>query len=171
MSEILSIFQVPFLCFKICVNNEKTALVPGDHSLSTTPLPFQCGKYTPVAEKCQAGRAQFLSADFTEFSADPGKILFLTCAKPVVYYIHGFLIGKMIDSLIIGILCLIAMSILKLPYALLLSLIVCITNMIPYFGPIIGAIPGVMIYLFIDIRYAFIFAPVSYTHLTLPTIA
>lgn len=64
----------------------------------------------------------------------------------------------MIDSLIIGILCLIAMSILKLPYALLLSLIVCITNMIPYFGPIIGAIPGVMIYLFIDIRYAFIFA-------------
>ncbi len=71
---------------------------------------------------------------------------------------NGFLIGKMIDSLIIGILCLIAMSILKLPYALLLSLIVCITNMIPYFGPIIGAIPGVMIYLFIDIRYAFIFA-------------
>jgi len=96
MSEILSIFQVPFLYFKICVNNEKTALVPGDHSLSTTPLPFQCGKYTPVAEKCQAGRAQFLSADFTEFSADPGKILFLTCAKPVVYYIHGFLIGKIL---------------------------------------------------------------------------
>ena len=71
---------------------------------------------------------------------------------------NGFLIGNMIDSLIIGILCLIAMSILKLPYALLLSLIVCITNMTPYFGPIIGAIPGVMIYLFIDIRYAFIFA-------------
>ena len=78
--------------------------------------------------------------------------------KQCSHIFNGFWIGKMIDSLIIGILCLIAMSILKLPYALLLSLIVCITNMIPYFGPIIGAIPGVMIYLFIDIRYAFIFA-------------
>ena len=78
--------------------------------------------------------------------------------KQCSHIFNGFLIGKMIDSLIIGILCLIAMSILKLPYALLLSLIVCITNMIPYFGPIIGAIPGVMIYLFIDIRYAFIFS-------------
>lgn len=78
--------------------------------------------------------------------------------KQCSHIFNGFLIGKMIDSLIIGILCLIAMSILKLPYALLLSLIVCITNMIPYFGPIIGAIPGVIIYLFIDIRYAFIFA-------------
>ena len=78
--------------------------------------------------------------------------------KQCSHIFNGFLIGKMIDSLIIGILCLIAMSILKLPYALLLSLIVCITNMIPYFGPIIGAIPGVMIYLFIDIHYAFIFA-------------
>lgn len=78
--------------------------------------------------------------------------------KQCSHIFNGFLIGKMIDSLIVGILCLIAMSILKLPYALLLSLIVCITNMIPYFGPIIGAIPGVMIYLFIDIRYAFIFA-------------
>lgn len=71
---------------------------------------------------------------------------------------NGFLLGKVIDSLIIGIICLIAMSILRLPYALLLSLIVCITNMIPYFGPIIGAVPGVMIYLFVDIKLVLIFA-------------
>ncbi len=71
---------------------------------------------------------------------------------------NGFLIGKMIDSLIIGVICLVAMSILHLPYALLLSLIVCITNMIPYFGPFIGAVPGVLIYLFIDFRLALIFA-------------
>ena len=71
---------------------------------------------------------------------------------------NGFLLGKVIDSLIIGIICLIAMIILQLPYALLLSLIVCITNMIPYFGPIIGAVPGVMIYLFVDFKLALIFA-------------
>ena len=78
--------------------------------------------------------------------------------KQCSHIFNGFLIGKMIDSLIIGIICLIAMSILRLPYALLLSIIVCITNMIPYFGPFIGAIPGVLIYLFIDIRLEFVFA-------------
>lgn len=78
--------------------------------------------------------------------------------KQCNHIFNGFLFGKMIDSLIIGILCLIAMSIFRLPYALLLSLIVCITNMIPYFGPFIGAVPGVLIYLFIDIKLAIIFA-------------
>lgn len=78
--------------------------------------------------------------------------------KQCNHIFNGFLFGKMVDSLIIGIICLIAMSILRLPYALLLSLIVCITNMIPYFGPFIGAVPGVLIYLFIDIKLALIFA-------------
>lgn len=78
--------------------------------------------------------------------------------KKCNHIFNGFLLGKVIDSLIIGIICLIAMSILQLPYSLLLSLIVCITNMIPYFGPIIGAVPGVFIYLFVDPRLAIIFA-------------
>lgn len=56
----------------------------------------------------------------------------------------GFLIGKAIDSLIIGLLCFILMIILRLPYALLVSVIVGVTNMIPYFGPFIGAVPGAL---------------------------
>ena len=71
---------------------------------------------------------------------------------------NGFLFGKVIDSLIIGLLCLIAMTILRLPFALLLSVIVCITNLIPYFGPIFGAIPGVLIYLFMDPKLSLVFA-------------
>ena len=59
----------------------------------------------------------------------------------------AFLISKAIDSLIIGLICFMAMSILRLPYTVLLSVIVGITNMIPYFGPFIGAVPGVLIYL------------------------
>lgn len=54
---------------------------------------------------------------------------------------NGFIIGKLIDSLIIGILCYIGVSILKMPYPVLLATIVGITNIIPYFGPIIGTIP------------------------------
>lgn len=70
---------------------------------------------------------------------------------------NGFLYGKSIDSLIIGILSLVVMSIIGLPYGLLLSLIVGITNMIPYFGPIIGAIPGVIIYLVIEPKYVIVY--------------
>lgn len=70
---------------------------------------------------------------------------------------NGFLYGKSIDSLIIGILSLIVMSVIHLPYALLLSVIVGITNMIPYFGPFVGAIPGVIIYLVIEPKYAIIY--------------
>lgn len=60
----------------------------------------------------------------------------------------SFLSGKALDSFIIGILCFIAMSIMGLPYTVLISVIVGITNMIPFFGPFIGAIPsGVLILL------------------------
>ena len=71
---------------------------------------------------------------------------------------NGFLVGKAIDSLIIGLITFCAMAILNFPYPVLLSVIVCITNMIPYFGPFIGAIPGCAIYLFIDPTLALWFA-------------
>jgi predicted PurR-regulated permease PerM len=57
----------------------------------------------------------------------------------------GFIIGKIIDSIIIGLLCFIFMSILRLPYPMLISVIVGVTNVIPYFGPFIGAIPGFLL--------------------------
>ena len=61
-----------------------------------------------------------------------------------------FLAGKFIDSIIIGILCFIGVSILKIPYALLISVIVGITNIIPFFGPFMGAIPCIIMLLIID---------------------
>lgn len=77
-----------------------------------------------------------------------------TASKIILFFQEGhaifirFFIGKFIDSFIIGIICFIGLSIIKNPYALLLSVIVGITNMIPYFGPIIGAVPAVLITLF-----------------------
>jgi len=62
----------------------------------------------------------------------------------------SFIIGKALDSTIIGCLCFVLMSILQLPYAVLISVIVGITNMIPYFGPFIGAVPGALILLLIS---------------------
>lgn len=61
-----------------------------------------------------------------------------------------YIIGKALDSLIIGIICFIFMTIVNLPYSILISLVVGITNMIPYFGPFIGAIPGILLLLIIS---------------------
>lgn len=57
----------------------------------------------------------------------------------------GFIRGKIIDSAIIGVLCYILMLIIKLPYPVLVSVIVGATNVIPFFGPFIGAIPSFII--------------------------
>lgn len=54
----------------------------------------------------------------------------------------GFIRGKLVDSLIIGILCFICVSIMDMPYPVLISTIVGVTNIIPFFGPFIGAIPS-----------------------------
>ena len=53
----------------------------------------------------------------------------------------GFVIGKIIDSIIIGIICFVVLSIMKMPYTVLVSVIIGVTNVIPFFGPFIGAIP------------------------------
>ena len=57
----------------------------------------------------------------------------------------GFIIGKIIDSIIIGIICYVAMRLIRLPYPVLISSIVGVTNVIPFFGPFIGAIPSSII--------------------------
>ena len=69
----------------------------------------------------------------------------------------GFLGGKVIDSAIVGVLCYFSCLILKMPYALLVSVIVGVTNIIPFFGPYIGAIPSTLIILLVDPKKALTF--------------
>ena len=66
----------------------------------------------------------------------------------------NFIYGKVIDSIIIGILCGIGMAILRMPYIMIISMIVGITNIIPIFGPFIGAIPGTILVLIASPRKA-----------------
>lgn len=68
-----------------------------------------------------------------------------------------FFIGKLLDSLIIGILTFIILIVLQIPYALLVAVIVGITNIIPFFGPFIGAVPSTIIILSADPVKALIF--------------
>lgn len=62
----------------------------------------------------------------------------------------GFINGKIVDSLIIGIICLVCCNIFKFPYPALLATIVGVTNVIPFFGPFIGAIPCILLIFIID---------------------
>ena len=69
----------------------------------------------------------------------------------------GFFVGKIIDSAIIGVITFVAMAILRLDFALLISVFIGITNIIPVFGPFIGAIPSIFILLLVDPIQAVIF--------------
>lgn len=62
----------------------------------------------------------------------------------------GFINGKIIDSAIIGVLCFILCAIFRIPYPMLVSVTVGVTNVIPFFGPIIGAIPCLFILVIVD---------------------
>lgn len=62
----------------------------------------------------------------------------------------GFLSGKIVDSIIIGLLCFIGTSFLEIPYAILVSVIIGVTNIIPFFGPYLGAIPCAILILMIS---------------------
>lgn len=73
-------------------------------------------------------------------------------ANAVIHTVHksneifgGFISGKILDSLIIGILCFICLYIMKMPYSVLVSVIVGVTNVIPFFGPYLGAVPSTIL--------------------------
>lgn len=74
--------------------------------------------------------------------------IFIEETRFVKFMFSSFIVGKIIDSAIIGVINYIAMSIFRMPYALLISVVVGVTNVIPFFGPFIGAIPSAVILLF-----------------------
>lgn len=88
----------------------------------------------------------------------PGQanmILHLTTKSNSIF--GGFIIGKIIDSAIIGVLCFMGLSVLHMPYTLLVSVVVGVTNVIPFFGPYIGAIPSAILIMLSDPRMGIYF--------------
>ena len=86
-------------------------------------------------------------------------------AERIIYWFRranhifcGFISGKIIDSLIIGIVCYFFMLIAGMPYSVLISVVIGVTNILPFFGPFIGAIPSILILLMINPSSALIFA-------------
>ena len=77
---------------------------------------------------------------------------FLRIGSHVSYQFMHFLSGKTLDSFIIGLLCFVGLTILRIPYTPLISIIVGVTNIIPFFGPILGAVPSGLLVLLAEPR-------------------
>ena len=74
----------------------------------------------------------------------------VTEARYIKNMFEKFIVGKIIDSIIIGIINYFFMVIIRMPYALLISVVVGVTNVIPFFGPFIGAIPSIVLLLLVS---------------------
>jgi len=100
--------------------------------------------------------AQAKKSTYAFFSRERGEKIIAFC-EYINRAFGGFVFARLLDSFIIGVLCFIFMRILRLDYAVLISVIIGVTNVIPYFGPVIGAIPSALILLVESPAQAFVF--------------
>ena len=91
-------------------------------------------------------KLQFKKMLFAIFSKKITDRIIVVLRKSGIIF-SGFINGKLINALIIGVLCFIGCSIMKIPYVMLISVVIAVTDMIPVFGPYIGAIPCALLIL------------------------
>ncbi|MBR1854492.1 MAG: AI-2E family transporter [Lachnospiraceae bacterium] len=100
-----------------------------------------------------AGKEKFIGQakkiTYAVFSRETANSIIRTCRFTHKTFI-GFLSGKVLDSVLIGLLCFIGTTILRTPYAALVSVIIGVTNIIPFFGPAIGAVPTAILIFLVD---------------------
>ncbi|MBR1822146.1 MAG: AI-2E family transporter [Clostridia bacterium] len=103
----------------------------------------------------------YMLMDRERFCAQAKKICYAIMKRPtcetLIYWTRrasdifaGFITGKILDSLIIGVICYVCMLLFSIEYPLLISVIVGVTNVIPFFGPYIGAIPSILFLLLVN---------------------
>ncbi len=148
------------------INNAKTwvdnTIIPGSENmisgLSTTAFGILSGIWNFIIGVIIC---TFFLNSKEIFAAQARKLIFAVTSEERAHrFLYGthyvnktfgkFINGKLIDSLVIGVLCFIFMSIVNWPYAMLISVIVGVTNIIPFFGPFIGAIPSALLILMVD---------------------
>ena len=100
--------------------------------------------------------ARCCKVTFALFKKETAELILKGTAKVNQIFL-GFVTGKILDSAIIGVLCFIGCSILKIPYTPLVSVVVGVTNVIPFFGPFLGAIPSMLLILLVSPKKCLIF--------------
>ena len=132
-------------------NNLMTSLTEGVIGVVTGLIDLMIGFI--VAVYLLFGKEKFMGQCrkmIYAFSSPRRANIILHIASKANKTFSSFIIGKIIDSAIIGVLCFVGLTILKMPYTLLVSVIVGVTNVIPVFGPYIGAIPSTILIFLVD---------------------
>ena len=110
---------------------------------------YVLGNVEPFSAKCKKILYSLFSVQTTDH--------ILSAVRFTDRAFNGFIDGKIIDSAIIGVICYIVCSILQMPYVVLVSVVVGVTNIIPVFGPFIGGIPTALIILLVSPTKALIY--------------
>lgn len=93
--------------------------------------------------------AQAKKVCYSVFSVKTTNLLIRVARQADVTF-GSFIKGKLIDSMIIGALCFVGMTIFQMPFAVLVSVLIGVSNVIPFFGPFLGAIPSALLILMVD---------------------
>ena len=140
------------------------------NNLRTIAVGISSGVYTVVFHFLVGVIAAFyLLMDKETFCAQVKKLCYATfkqsTCETLIYWTRrahkifaGFITGKIMDSLIIGLICYVCMLVFRIEYPLLISVIVGVTNIIPFFGPFIGAVPSILVLLLVNPLSALWFA-------------
>ncbi len=125
-----------------------TQITSGVLSVAKTLLNFLIGivamTYVMSIQESLVGQSKKII--YAVFPAHKGNVIIETIRKSNKIF-GGFVIGKIIDSAIIGVIAYIGCLLMNMPSALLVAFIIGVTNVIPFFGPFIGAIPSVALVL------------------------
>jgi len=130
MSEVVEGVSIGVLSFLVVIKNFLIGLIISVYLLNSKET-FGAQSKKIIFASCNKSRAEFLINE----------------TKFINKTFSGFINGKIIDSIIIGIITFIVLSIMNMPYTLLISVVIGVTNIIPFFGPFIGAIPATIIIL------------------------
>ncbi|MCR5501630.1 MAG: AI-2E family transporter [Lachnospiraceae bacterium] len=103
--------------------------------------------YVMLNKELFAGQAKKIA--YSVFSRERANLLIKDCRFVSATFLN-FIVGKIVDSMIIGVICFICSTIIGFPYPLLISVIIGVTNIIPVFGPFLGAIPSALLILLIS---------------------
>lgn len=156
--EYREIFDSGIEALKTFVNS----LISGENNLISTVVSYSLSFLSSIVNVfISLIIAVYLLLDEERFKSQVCRVIYAIFGRGTsnkIFYVakltskmfNSFIFGKALDSLIIGIICWVGTAILKIPYSTLISFVIGITNMIPVFGPFIGAIPCIFILIFIN---------------------
>lgn len=155
--SLMGMFENPDEFFNQAIDYILGILVKAGASVKNIVLAFIVSIYVMIGKNTFLAQSRkIVYACTTKERAEH----FLDFCRRTNRIFSGFISGKILDSLIIGVICFIVMQILRLEYPVLISMIIGVTNVIPFFGPFIGAIPSILLLLIVSPKQALIFTVV-----------